>query len=136
MTPYPAGVSSIVTSNTLQHTATHCNTLQHTATHSIPSGCVVHSDFKYTATHCNTLQHTATHCNTLHTIDDTGWSRLVGCPKLQVIFRKRATNYKALLRKIACEDKGFYDATTLCRERESSVLSFYLYYHFIPYLHR
>jgi len=23
----------------------------------------------------------------------TGWRRLIGCPKLQVIFRKRATNY-------------------------------------------
>jgi len=33
----------IATSDTLQHTATHCNTLQHTATR------------------CNTLQHTATH---------------------------------------------------------------------------
>ena len=44
-------------SNTLQHTATHCNTLQHTATH-----C---NTLQYTATHCNTLQHTTTHCNTL-----------------------------------------------------------------------
>ena len=38
------------TSNTLQHTVTHCNTLQHTVTH------------------CNTLQHNATHCNTLQMI--------------------------------------------------------------------
>ena len=27
----------------------------------------------------------------------TGWRRLVGCLKLQVIFHKRATNYRALL---------------------------------------
>jgi len=26
-----------------------------------------------------------------------GWRRLIGCLKLQVIFRKRATNYRALL---------------------------------------
>jgi len=30
----------------------------------------------------------------------TGWRRPVGCLKLQVIFRKRATNYRALLRKM------------------------------------
>jgi len=30
----------------------------------------------------------------------TGWRRLVGCLKLQVIFCKRATNYRALLQKI------------------------------------
>ena len=28
-----------------------------------------------------------------------GWRRLIGCLKSQVIFRKRATNYRALLRK-------------------------------------
>jgi len=31
---------------------------------------------------------------------DTGWRRPIGCLKLQVIFRKRATNYRALLRKM------------------------------------
>ena len=30
----------------------------------------------------------------------TGWRRPIGCLKLQVIFRKRATNYRALLRKL------------------------------------
>ena len=31
----------------------------------------------------------------------TGWHRLIGCLELQVIFRGRATNYRALLRKRA-----------------------------------
>ena len=31
-----------------------------------------------------------------------GWRRLIGCLKLQVVFRKRATNYMALLRKETC----------------------------------
>jgi len=31
--------------------------------------------------------------------DITEWRRLIRCLKLQVIFRKRATNYRALLRK-------------------------------------
>ena len=30
----------------------------------------------------------------------TGWRRLVGSPKLQIIFHKRATKYRALLRKM------------------------------------
>ena len=62
-----------------QHTATHCSTLQHTATH------------------CNTLQHAVTHCNAQQLT--TGWRRCIGCPKSQVIFRKKATNHRALLQK-------------------------------------
>jgi len=38
----------------------------------------------------------------------TGWRRCIGCLKLQVSFRKRATNYRALLRKLACKDKASY----------------------------
>jgi len=37
---------------------------------------------------------------------ETGWQTLTGCLKLQVFFRKRATNYRALLRKITYEDEG------------------------------
>ena len=44
----------------------------------------------------------------------TGWRRLIGCLKLRVIFRKRATNYRALSRKMTYEDKGSYDSTPLC----------------------
>ena len=33
---------------------------------------------------------------------------------MQVIFRKRATNYRALLRKMTCKDKASYDATPPC----------------------
>jgi len=40
---------------------------------------------------------------------------LIGSLKLQVIFRKRATNYTALLRKMTCEDKASYDSTPPCR---------------------
>ena len=34
----------------------------------------------------------------------TGWRRISGCLKLPVIFRKRATNYRALLRKMTYKD--------------------------------
>jgi len=41
----------------------------------------------------------------------TGWRRLIGCLTLQVIFRKRATNYRALSQKISYKDKASYDPT-------------------------
>ena len=44
----------------------------------------------------------------------TGWQRLIGCFKSQVIFRKRATNYRAVLRKMTCKDKASYDSTPPC----------------------
>jgi hypothetical protein len=47
-----------------------------------------------------------------HPIDSappcTGWRRLVGSPKLQIIFHKRATKYRAHLRKMTYKDKGSY----------------------------
>jgi len=41
----------------------------------------------------------------------TGWRRLTGCLKLQIIFRERATNHRALLRKMTYADKASYDST-------------------------
>ena len=93
----------------LQHTATRCNTLQH---------CLLYmGDMKHTATHCSTLQHTATHCNTpqhASTCGNTGWRRLIGSPKLQIIFHKRAIKYRSLLRKMTCKDKGSYESSPPC----------------------
>ena len=54
-----------------------------------------------------------THLHSLH----TGWRRLIGCHKLQVIFRKRATNCRALLRKMAYKDKAFYGSLPPCSTR-------------------
>jgi len=47
----------------------------------------------------------------------TGWRRLIGCLMLQVMFRKRATNHRALLRKMTYEDKASYDSTPPCIKR-------------------
>ena len=44
----------------------------------------------------------------------TGWRRPIGCLKLQVIIRQRATDYRALLRKMTYEDKASYDSTPPC----------------------
>jgi len=46
--------------------------------------------------------------NSKNTRRITGWRRHIRCLKLQVIFRKRATNYRALLWKMTCEDKASY----------------------------
>jgi len=45
---------------------------------------------------------------------DTGWRWPIGCLKLQVIFRKRATNCKALSRKMTCTDKASYGSWAPC----------------------
>jgi len=44
----------------------------------------------------------------------TGRRTPLGCFKLQVIFRKRATNYRVLMRKVTNEDKAVYDSTPPC----------------------
>jgi len=54
---------------------------------------------------------TAHHC--------TVWRRLIGSPKLQIIFRKRATKYRALLRKMTYKDKGSYESSPPCMCYES-----------------
>ena len=43
-----------------------------------------------------------------------GWRRLIGCLKLQVILRKRATNHRALLQKMTYQDKESYGSSPLC----------------------
>jgi len=45
----------------------------------------------------------------------TGWRRNIGCLKLQVSFRKRATNYRALLQKETCKDKASYASSPPCK---------------------
>jgi len=44
----------------------------------------------------------------------TGWRRLIGSRKLHIIFHKRATRYRALLRKMTYKDKGPYESSPPC----------------------
>ena len=44
----------------------------------------------------------------------TECQRCSGCLKSHVIFRKRATNYRTLLRKMTYKDKASYDSTLHC----------------------
>jgi len=50
----------------------------------------------------------------------TGWRRPIGCLKLKVIFCKRATNYRALLRKMICKDQASYVSSPSCTANQSS----------------
>jgi len=99
--------------NTLQYIATHCTTPQHTTTHNNALKRISEPDI------LRHLQHTATLYNTLH--HTTGWRRLIDCLKLQVIFRKRATNYMALLQKMTYEDKASYDSTPPCTSHHNTL---------------
>jgi len=51
------------------------------------------------------------------TDNSKGWRRLIGCLKLQVIFRTRAANYRALLRKTTSKDKVSYGFSPPCSQR-------------------
>jgi len=53
----------------------------------------------------------------LYSLGSTGWRRLIGCLEMQVIFRKKANNYRALLRKMTYEDKTPYASTPPCINR-------------------
>jgi len=45
-----------------------------------------------------------------------GYRKTIRCLKLQVIFRKRATDYMALLRKMTYKDKTSYGSSPPCRD--------------------
>ena len=64
--------------------------------------------------HLAPIQLTFENFPALHCACHTGWRRLIACLKSQVIFRKRATNVRAFLRKTTCKDKASYDSTPPC----------------------
>ena len=62
----------------------------------------------------------------------TGWRRPIECLQLQVICRKRATNYRALLRKMTYKDKASYGSSPPCMH---STVCCFLYWCFaVPFL--
>jgi len=52
-------------------------------------------------------------------LTDTGWRRLIGSPKLQMIFHNRATKYRALLLKMTYKEKGPYESSPPCIDGRS-----------------
>ena len=47
----------------------------------------------------------------------TGWRRLIGSLKLQIMVHKRAIKYRSLLRKMTHRDKGSYESSPPCTQR-------------------
>ena len=98
--------------------ATHCNTLQYTPHHAAT---------RYDTLHCcgrNRSQPRSRHllCDMSTREREgarvqrwrTGWRKLMGSPKLQIILNKIATEYKSLLRKMTYKDKGSYEFLPPC----------------------
>ena len=57
----------------------------------------------------------------------TGWRRPIGCLKLQIIFRKRATNYRALLRNMSYTDKTSCESSPPCMQFRDGTASLAIY---------
>jgi len=116
--------------NTLQHTATHCNTLQHSATHcntlqhallwlTVSRDSVILSGKirRYDLILCGAglrLRKKKKHRMPNIWYTHIGWRRCIGCLKLQVCFRKRATNCRALWQKMKYQDKASYASSPPC----------------------
>jgi len=67
----------------------------------------------------------------------TGWRRLIGCRNLQVIFRQRATNHRALLQKRTYTDKVSVGCSPLCPEcSNASPVFIFLFLVFLFWLTR
>jgi len=112
--------------NTLQHTAAHCSTLQYT--------CNPHIFGKWHGKETAAEKHIKRHPICAGELSlaakssqqlalevsyivlatrSTGWRRPIGCLKLQVIFRKRATNCRALWREMTSTGKDAYGSSPL-----------------------
>ena len=61
------------------------------------------------------------YCTNHFTWSTTGWRRPIGCLKLHVIFCKRATYSRALLRKMTYKGNASYDSTPPCTGYRISV---------------
>ena len=63
----------------------------------------------------------------------TGWRRPIECLELKVIFRKRATNHRALLRKMTFEDKASYGSSPprMCLKLGSRGVYIHVWYVYI-----
>jgi len=73
-------------------------------------------------------------CTKQRRITCTGWRRLIGSPKLQIILHKRATKYRVLLRKMTYKDKGSYESSPPCTYETKTYTRIYetkTYYKFL-----
>jgi len=85
---------------------THTQTHRPAAT-ACPSRTCWPLSLSLSLTHTQSLSNTLTHKHNPAATACTGWRRCEGCLKLQVIFRKRATIYRAFVRNMIYTDKAF-----------------------------
>ena len=106
---------------------TYLHTYMHTYIHTCIYTCIPIYIHKYIHTHVNKIWKNwkiwppfflkylemATHIYKYNKDQSigTGWRRLIGSPKLQLIFHKRATKYRSLLQKMTYKDKGSYESS-------------------------
>ena len=120
----PIHSHSLSHTHTHTHTQTHAHTHSHTHTLEETVRLVLWVARPYT--HSLSLTHPQTHthiCTHTHRGGDSktdaprvrSWRRLIGSPKLQIIFHKRATKYRSLLRKMTYKDNGSYESSPPCR---------------------
>ena len=68
--------------------------------------------------------------------NDTEWRRPIGCLKLHISPRKRATNYRAFLWKMTCKEKAFYGVSPPCNNsREHSDICTHTHTHTLSHLY-
>ena len=75
----------------------------------------------------NTWMSHVTHINDSCRTHHTGWRRPIGCLQLQVIFSKRANDYRALLRKMTCKDKASCGSSPPCIHEACHAYKWVLY---------
>ena len=76
--------------------------------------CIYESQYIYIYTCESRTEYSTSLLTLFHGTIGTGWRRLIGSPKLQIIFHKRTTKYMSLLRKMIYTDKGSYESSPLC----------------------
>jgi len=80
--------------------------------------CHMH-EHHFTCKLCHTLERVISRINEFfsyeHRFTCTGRQRCIGCLKLQISFRKKATNYRALLQKMTYKDQASCGSLPPCR---------------------
>jgi len=71
---------------------------------------------EHVSTNADSCIYPGTRMTPPHHASPTGWRRLIGSPKLQIIFHKRATKYRSLLRKMTHKDEGSYESSPPCTD--------------------
>ena len=106
---------SYVTHGTYIQMCTHkwiiCPHTVHIYTCAHTNASHVHTQYMYTHVHAQ-MHHTSQIC--VLRVHDIEKRRLIGSPKLQIIFHKRALKYRSLLRKTTYKHKGSYESSPPC----------------------